>query len=401
MLALPLGVVLLSTLGVLPLNGRSGDVILSISMFGGCWMLGFAHHDHRIRALPLARVLVGGASLMALGLAWAFTHPDPVTAYDLNNIPLADTLYGLGAVLILLRLNFDLSWLDRRIFLDKLVTVISSRAMTIYLWGSFAIFLANPLLDLWSVTADLNHESALGYVWVFLASWLILTIFIFTFGWCEDLAARRQMRINPWPRDKQQLETMRTRRVLAITRPAWLSELTPGRLFIGTACLLAAASVVSAAALFGTDTPGRANTVAARSHNALNQHPDAGTQAVVQNAPAELTQPPKLLPPAVVAASSTKQAKATALVPRAGVATVRAAAPTARKTAKTTRKTIKATRKTVKATRKTAPAARHTSGRDRRKSVQRRDDRERERTGLHPRRTPKTREHREHRSSRD
>src|SRR5674476_1187993 len=42
MMALPVSVVLLSALGLFPLDGRSGDVILSTAMFGGCWMLGFA-----------------------------------------------------------------------------------------------------------------------------------------------------------------------------------------------------------------------------------------------------------------------------------------------------------------------------------------------------------------------
>src|ERR1019366_3974486 len=76
MLAIPVAAVLLSAIGVLQLDGRSGDVILSVAMFGGFWMLGFAHHDNKIRSIRLARVLVGGALLMALGLAWAFTHQD-------------------------------------------------------------------------------------------------------------------------------------------------------------------------------------------------------------------------------------------------------------------------------------------------------------------------------------
>jgi peptidoglycan/LPS O-acetylase OafA/YrhL len=202
LLSLPLVVVLLNTLNLLSLDGRAGDVILAIATFSGCWMLGFAHHYNKIRSLPLVRVLMGGALLMALGLIWAFTHQDPVSTYDLGEIPMADTLYSLGAVLILLRLYPDFAWMEKRVVLDKMVTVFNSRAMTIYLWGNFAIFLSNPLLDMWSVTSDLDQENAFGYFQMYLASWVIVIACVFMFGWCEDLAARRPLRINPWPRSK-------------------------------------------------------------------------------------------------------------------------------------------------------------------------------------------------------
>jgi peptidoglycan/LPS O-acetylase OafA/YrhL len=211
MMAIPISIVALSAAGPLELDGRSGEVILSLAMFGGCWMLGFAHHDNKIRTLPLIRVLLGGGALMALGLAWAFTHPDPSTAYDIDNIPMADTLYSLGAVLILLRLYPDFSWMDKRVILAKLVTVINSRAMTIYLWGNVAIFVSNPLLDTWTVTADLDQNDAIGSLAMYVASWLILIVLVFMFGWCEDLAARRRPTINPWPPGKQQSSTMPTR----------------------------------------------------------------------------------------------------------------------------------------------------------------------------------------------
>jgi peptidoglycan/LPS O-acetylase OafA/YrhL len=270
MMALPVGTVLLSAVGLLPLAGRSGGVILSIAMFGGCWMLGFAHHDNKIRPMPLVRVLLGGGALMALGLVWAFTHQDPVSGWDIDSIPVADTLYCLGAVLILLRLYPDFSWMERHVVLDKVVTVINSRAMTIYLWGNLAIFLSHPVLDAWSVTANLDQDNAVGWIQGYLMSWLIILACIFLFGWCEDLAARRQLRFNPWPRSKRQLETMRTRKVLTFPRPLWMADLTPKRLFIVTSCLLMTAGGVSAAALAGTNTPGRTNVGDVQPHFAFN-----------------------------------------------------------------------------------------------------------------------------------
>jgi len=273
LLAIPVTVVLLSALG-LPLNGRSGDVILTVAMFGGCWMLGFAHQDEKIQSMPLDEVLLDGVSLMALGLTWAFTHPDPVSAFNIGNIPMANTFYSLGAVLILLRLHPDLAWMEKRVVLDKLVTVINSRAMTIYLWGNLAIFLSNLILDRWSVTANLDQANALGSFQMYLTSWLIVIAAVFMFGWCEDLAARRSLRINPWPRSQQQVAIMRTRKVLTFPRAAWSADLTPTRLFIVTSGLLAVACGVSAAALSGTNTPGRTATADAPSRYAVNARPD-------------------------------------------------------------------------------------------------------------------------------
>ena len=272
-LAIPVTVVLLSALGF-PLNGRSGDVILTLAVFGGCWMLGFAHHEGRIRSMPLEEILLYGVSLMALGLTWAFTHPDPVSAYNIDNIPMANTLYSLGAVLILLRLCPDLSWMEERVVLDKVVTVINSRAMTIYLWGNLAIFLSSLILGGWSITANLDQANVLDSLQMYLTSWLIVIAAVFMFGWCEDWAARLSLRINLWPRSLQQVAIMRTRKVLTFPRAAWLADLTPKRLFIVTSCLLAVACGVSAAALFGTNTPGRTTAADAPSRYAINARPD-------------------------------------------------------------------------------------------------------------------------------
>ena len=313
MVAIPVTAVLLSAIGVLQLDGRSGDVILSVAMYGGCWMLGFAHHDNKIRSIRLARVLVGGALLMALGLAWAFTHQDPVSGWDIDNIPVADTLYCLGAVLILLRLYPDFSWMERRVVLDKIVTVINSRAMTIYLWCNFAIFLANPILDLWSVTANLDQNNVVGIIQAYVMSWLIVIGFVFLLGWCEDLAAGRRLRINPWPRSKVQLDSMRTRRVLTFPRPSWLADLAPRHLFIVTSCLLAVAVALSTAVLAGTHTRGSSSVADAPPQYAVQSRPhtpppanlgQGNTQpaAKVPHAPAvALAQPWSVLPPVNVA----------------------------------------------------------------------------------------------------
>ena len=92
-------------------------------------------------------------ALLIAGLTWALTHQDPQTHWDMNDIPMADALYGLGAVLLLLRFYPDFSWVSRRRALDRFVTVVNSRAMTIYLWNSVAIFCAAVIAGAWGVTA--------------------------------------------------------------------------------------------------------------------------------------------------------------------------------------------------------------------------------------------------------
>ena len=294
MLAIPLTVALLYAFGLLSLDSRSGDVILTIAMFGGCWMLGFAHHDGKIRRMPLIPVLIGGAALMALGLTWSLTHSGPSPFYDIDNIPMADTLYSLGAVLILLRIYPDFSWMEKRVVLDKLVTAINSRAMTIYLWGNLAIFLSNPILDAWTVTAELDEPTMLGSLQMYLASWLILIALVLLFGWCEDLAARRPLRINPWPRSTPQLATMRIRRVRAFPNLSWMAALRHRRRPIATAGFFALASGLLAVALAGTQFSGRAATADVPSRTAIpprtDTNPPAGSgtgnsQAIVTNPP--------------------------------------------------------------------------------------------------------------------
>lgn len=300
MLALPVGVVALWTLGVLPLDGRSGDVVLSLATFGGCWLLGFAHHDGRIRRIPALKVVAAGLALMGLGLAYALTHPDPASGYDIDNIPLADMLYCLGAVLLLLRLYPDFSWMARHVVLDRLVAVVNSRAMTIYLWGNVAIFLSHPLLDLWSVTASLDQDDWVGATQAYLASWLVLVGCVLAFGWCEDLAARRPVRFNPWPRTPGQLSVLRQLRTLAAPGAVRIPRITPQRLVLGTTALVVAATALSALVLVGTRTPARTAAGDVQSRLADQprpevSRPDAGPVRT-PTAPTTLT-PAPVLPP--------------------------------------------------------------------------------------------------------
>ena len=185
----------LSTAGVVQLSGRSGDAVLDGAVFGACWLLGFAHHDGALRRLSLRVVLPVAALLMAAGAAWA-VHPASGQGWDIDDVPLANTLYSLGFVLVLLRLYPSFAWMERVPALDRLVGAVNSRAMTIYLWGNASIWAATPLLDA-SPLASYYTDSWVGMALQLSAACTVLLVVVLLLGWVEDVAARRPLRIVP------------------------------------------------------------------------------------------------------------------------------------------------------------------------------------------------------------
>jgi peptidoglycan/LPS O-acetylase OafA/YrhL len=200
-LAIPLLAVVAGTAGLWSPDERPGQVALDLATFGACWMLGFAHYDNRIRPIPLKVILPTSLVLLAGGLSWALYAPDPVSGPNIDDIPLAAALWGAGAVLLLLRLYPDFSWLARFPWLDKSVSAVNARAMTIYLWGNPAIFIAMPLIGLFPLTLRLDENPIVGPIQYLTVTFALIAIAVLVFGWVEDVAARRRPRLNPWPRN--------------------------------------------------------------------------------------------------------------------------------------------------------------------------------------------------------
>lgn len=199
MMALPPVVLVVVTLGLVELGGRTYDVVVQLATYACCWMLGFAHQDGTLRRLPLARTLLGGIALLAAGLWYALSHQEQYGTYDIDDVPLANLLYCLGAVLILLRLYPRSGRLDRMPRLGTVVSVFSNRAMTIYLWGNLAIWLVPPVLaatPLARFHTDDARGTALGYA----TAWVLLSVAVLLVGWVEDVAAGRRVRVLPWDR---------------------------------------------------------------------------------------------------------------------------------------------------------------------------------------------------------
>lgn len=272
LIALPLVTLVLASTGVIALYGRSGDIILSLATFGACWMLGFAHHDGTLRRYRWYVVVPVAVCLLASGVAWALTHQTVDTSWNLDNIPLADALYGLGAVLLLLRFCPDFSWMVRRPVLDKTISVINSRAMTIYLWNNVAIFCAPLALGAWSVIAAWHTDSARGWTLQYIASWLIIGVAIVAFGWVEDLAARRRVRLIPWPTKRDLLPAVSAspghstqRHVRRLPVPVL------SRMALATGTLTITAVAVTGVLLWGTHTDGRGSTAVVPARNEASE----------------------------------------------------------------------------------------------------------------------------------
>lgn len=189
-LAAPLAVVALDAALGSPLadGGLVAAGVLDFVTFGACWMLGFAHRDGLLRRLNFAATIGLALTMIALGGLWTSRHPAPGAGFDLNEIPLGHALIGVGAVLLLLRWAPPMNWLARTPVLGRLVSVLSARAITIYLWHNIAIDLAFTLLDRlgWD-----GRFAELG------ATAVLTALAVFAFGWVEDLAAGRRPQLLP------------------------------------------------------------------------------------------------------------------------------------------------------------------------------------------------------------
>lgn len=184
------GVVFLQAAGP-SLGGPVDSVLTDMATFGACWLVGFAHRDGRLRRLRPGSLLALAALCLTVALGWLVTHPGD--GLDLNDIPVAQAFWSLGIVLVLLRTAPPMAWLGRVRPLDRLVTGLNSRALTIYLWHNAAIAVCFPVGDL----LGFWRLGPWGYLAVAL---VILGGPVLALGWIEDLSARRPPRLLPWPR---------------------------------------------------------------------------------------------------------------------------------------------------------------------------------------------------------
>ncbi|GAA2896912.1 membrane protein [Actinoplanes cyaneus] len=166
--------------GVKPVN-----VVHDLALYGGAWMLGFAHHDGHLSRLP-RRWLWGLAAALAVpAAAWVVTHPGP-RGYDLNDIPIGNALWSAAFVLVAL----GCSPLVRE---HRVLTVLNSRALSVYLWHIPVLVLVTRFGE----THGLPIAGAAGYGWRLPVVVVLLGVVLALVGWVEDVAAGRRPSLLP------------------------------------------------------------------------------------------------------------------------------------------------------------------------------------------------------------
>ncbi|WP_031042337.1 acyltransferase family protein [Streptomyces sp. NRRL F-5650] len=185
-----------------PPDNRFGTGLLDLATYLFCWVLGFAHRDGVLGRLKPAAVVALSLAALACGAWYAFAHRSEYGTYDLDDIPFAQALWSAGFVTPLMyskaRLGIDFSGLVRLRRLDRLVTVFNARAVTVYLWHELALVLAVPVIDrLWDVPAFEAHLPLESQWFLLGVGWVLIAVFVLLFGWVEDVAARKRLRLLP------------------------------------------------------------------------------------------------------------------------------------------------------------------------------------------------------------
>ncbi|OBQ48477.1 acyltransferase [Streptomyces sp. H-KF8] len=199
----PLGLTAVVGTGLVTIPGETGRAITDFAVYGGCWVLGFAHNDGMLKRIPRYMSVSCASLVMAFGLWWASNHLGP-DGWDLNDIPLAQAAWSFGFVVILLQ--YSPSWRElpgRLARWDKLVTLSNNRAVTIYLWHNMLIMATVPIVDLLYRLPFMQSErgveaiSSTYTLWMFALIWPLIGLAVLAVGWVEDLAAKRRPRL--WP----------------------------------------------------------------------------------------------------------------------------------------------------------------------------------------------------------
>lgn len=169
-------------------------IVRDLALYGGAWLLGFAHHDGLLRRMDRRRLVGLATALATAGGAWILTHPGP-RGYDLNDIPLGNALWSAAFILIVL--GFAPATTAARS--GRLVAILNARALTIYLWHVPIIVAVTKIGE----AHGLPTRGFAGIGWRFVVIVALVGLAVLAFGWVEDFAAARPLRLLPGGRPRR------------------------------------------------------------------------------------------------------------------------------------------------------------------------------------------------------
>jgi peptidoglycan/LPS O-acetylase OafA/YrhL len=217
-------------------------IVRDIGLYFGAWLLGFAHHDGLLKRLGTKRLLAVAGGLAVTGVLWIWQHPGP-RGYDLNDIHLGNALWAGAFILVALgcapraeRFEGTQRWWHRP------VTVLNSRALTIYLWHVPILTGVTRLAEQhgWPVL------SKVGITWRLVVVFAGVAVAVALFGWVEDIAGRRRPVLVPGARrPRTTVPTQTTAGVRAVTRVVPVVPHSPGPVVAVTAPVLPGAHVTA------------------------------------------------------------------------------------------------------------------------------------------------------------
>lgn len=199
-LLVPIGVTVALNVGGMPLPDWAANPVRDFFTYASCWLLGFAHRLGHLQRAGRPVVATLAVVAMALGMCWALLNLG-ADSFDLNDFPLGQALWSLGFTAILMRVSPSWRALPGPLApLDPLVTLVSNRALTIYLWHYPLTLFAFAVVDMWAQDPFVS-----GWLpWLVNDTWTVLLLNLFfvgvvmvAVGWVEDVAARRPVRL--WP----------------------------------------------------------------------------------------------------------------------------------------------------------------------------------------------------------
>ena len=171
-----------------PVDGIMWDFVT----YAACWTAGFAHRDGRLARLPRAVHGTAVTLLAAVGGYWLCTHP-VADGFDINEIPIARTLWSLAFVLLVLRFRPTMATVEQTPWLSATVRFINARAVTIYLWHYPLITLGAAILTLLAV--PWATPEYIFFILVIATALILVAVLLL--GWVEDVSARRRAVL--WP----------------------------------------------------------------------------------------------------------------------------------------------------------------------------------------------------------